>query len=538
MKNIGLKTIIAASFLMVTATSCSTDYLDVNKNENNAYENQITPAERLSAAETVVYRTQGGLANRLGNTMMNAWVGNHYFYAAPLDEEMKMQATSTFYNGIWDNYYRGVSNYQSIIDYPDTTNKYGGYIAIARVMKAFYMQTIVDLYNDAPYSEAFRRQANLTPKYDKGADIYKALVAEVNLAIASMNAGATLPSTAVGNNSQDPIMQGDMVKWLQMAYTVKLKLLTRLSMCTDAGIKTMVTQELATMPTTTATYLTSDVTINPGYSSSNANSQNPLYRNFGLRDVDSGELSANYRLYFATKHILDDLGGLSSRTTGVVDGRRSRMYRNNGIAAAGASTPSLPAAFRGLVQGAPKEGTFTEGDFTTLGPAMFYIALAAGSAQNGIIMSAAESKFLQAEAAVVYPAMSGLGGQARFDEGIAASFTFLAVPTTGATTLATYMAGIATKPGIGWTATANKLECIQYQKWIALTNINPLETYIGYTKTGFPVTPMPIGASFSNRPVRLMYPQSEYIANGANVPNPALTEMYSKTSQYAPFWLK
>ncbi len=157
-----------------------------------------------------------------------------------------------------------------------------------------------------------------------------------------------------------------------------------------------------------------------------------------------------------------------------------------------------------------------------------------GASLAGYLITAAEVKFLQAEAAVVYPTTMGFNAQTCFDSGITASFATFGSSASDATT---YLAAIATKPGVGWNATANKIQAIQYQKWVALTNINPTETFISYNKTGFPQLPMPLGAYYSSRPNRLMYPQSEYISNTANVPNPSIDQMYS-VNNFSPFWMK
>ncbi|WP_336731982.1 SusD/RagB family nutrient-binding outer membrane lipoprotein [Chryseobacterium sp. VD8] len=532
MKKISLKLYITAALGALVLTSCGRDYLDVNENPNSAYLDQLSPKELLPGAETQTYRTQAGLVNRFGNVMMNAWAGNNYYYAGPFQQEYAMIANSTFYNGIWDGYYAGAGYYDNIIKTPNAVTNYPKHVAIARIMKAFYMQTIVDLYNDVPYSDAFKRQSNPTPKYDKGKDIYKDLVSELDKAITALGAtgGTTVAAT------EDPINGGDLTKWTQFARTIKLRILVRLSKCTDPDMVALRNQLKTSLASTaTTSYITSDITINPGYASGNADQQNPLYRNFGRVDINSGQVNSTYRLIVASKHIIDNMRGLAPRTSGLVDARTSRIFINNGLAQAGLADYTV-VGFKGIEQGSNKDLNFLEGDFATLGPKMFYLSTANGSVQNGIIMSLAEAKLLQAEAALTYPEFTAaLGdGQARFNEAITDNFTFL-----GATNSAAYIANANTKVNIGWTGTNdNKLAAIQYQRWIALTNINPVETYIGYTKTGYPVTPMPIGANYPDRPKRLMYPQSEYIANSANVPNPQISEMYSATSQYAPFWLK
>ncbi len=530
--------------------SCSNDFLDVNKNVNEAYTNQVTPKDRLGAAETVIFRTQANTMNRFGNLMMNAWAGNIYYYASPYGDEFRMRADSQFYDTIWDNLYLGLSNLQSVIDAPNS-EKYPHHMAVAKIMKAYYMQMIVDLYNDAPYSEAFKGQANKNPKYDKAKDIYKGLMAELNQSLVLIQQepeGVTFQL----NTNEDPIFLGSnspqnnndwKTFWTQMANTVKLKMLVRLSKCTDAEVLAWRNAELQAMapllnPTTEQpnpllNFISADVKIQPGYNGSTADQRNPFYNTFGRIDINSGELSTGFRSTFASEHIIKTLKGELPATSGVVDSRISRLFVGKGIGAASTN----PANMIGQVQGGSKIQGMTEGSFATLGLFMSY---AQSSAQAnafaslpGLVLTLSEVRFLQAEASVVYPTTMAFDGAAMFNSGITESFK-----TLGSTANpATYIAAIAAKPGMGWAATANKIEAIQYQKWIALTNINPTETFISYNKTGFPQLPMPLNSYYPSRPKRLMYAQSEYISNTANVPNPSIDDMYS-VNNFSPFWMK
>lgn len=538
MKKFFISLIAAGSFLMMN--SCSEDYLDVNKNPNEAYNNQITPKERLAAAETTIFATHSVTLNRFGNLMMNAWAGNIFQYTAPFDDEMKMNVTSTFYNNIWDNYYLGINNFQAIINSDNSSKRYTGHIAAAKVLKAYYMQTIVDLYNDVPYSEAFQGQSNLTPKYDKGKDIYKALIKEVDEAIALLN---TYPSTQVYFNPtnsgvtsiEDPIFGTNIANWKLMANTVKLKLVVRLSNCTDPEVIAYRDAALATLPTAASSYISTDVLINPGYSSANSAQQNPLYRNYGFVTLNN-EVNANYRLVLASANIIDNMLGRATRTSGLTDSRAARMFYPNvwNWAEDAEITPGF-SGYYGLEQGTTNNSN-TVGDYAGLGPKQFLITSAAtGSSQSGVVLSNAEVQFLLAEAAVVYPAKFS-GAQTYFNAGITASFTYLGV-TNAATAATNYINNSNTRPNVGWNASTNKIAAIQYQRWIALTNINPTETFISYTKTGFPVTPLPINTPVTSRPTRLIYPQSEYVANSANVPNLVKSDAFG-INQYSPFWLK
>lgn len=528
--------------------SCSNDFLDVNNNVNEAYTNQVTPKDRLSAAETVVFRTQANTMNRFGNLMMNAWAGNIYYYASPYGDEFRMRADSQFYDDIWDNLYLGVSNLQAIIDAPDAA-KYPHHVAAAKIMKAYYMQMIVDLYNDVPYKEAFKGQANKNPKYDKGKDVYKGLMAELNQALDLIEETPESVNRVV-YDKEDPIFIANNTLstdsqnaaeinmglwrtfWTKMANTVKLKMLVRLSNCTDSDVITWRNaelQDMASLTTNTANFIDKDVRIQPGYNTATAEQRNPFYNAFGRIDLDLNGINSGFRQTLASEHMVNTLKGQTSETSGVVDGRLSRIFIARGLGSASVST----AAFIGQPQGGSKQNGMKEADFATLGQFMIYNT-GSGASLPGYLLTLSEVNFLQSEAAIVYPSTMSFNAQTSFTSGISASFATFGASAAAANS---YLTAIAAKPGIGWNATANKIQAIQYQKWIALTNINPTETFISYNKTGFPQLPMPIGAYYSSRPNRLMYPQSEYISNTANVPNPSIDQMYS-VNNFSPFWMK
>jgi hypothetical protein len=120
-----------------------------------------------------------------------------------------------------------------------------------------------------------------------------------------------------------------------------------------------------------------------------------------------------------------------------------------------------------------------------------------------VFISAAESKFLQAEAVLRY----GVAGddQALYEEGIDASFVKFGV--AGASALY--------GPG-GVYEYDGALETIITQKWIAMANFQGLESHFEHVRTGFPsfftMTPQNVtGGIFPNR---LPYPSTELNNNG------------------------
>jgi len=493
-------------------TSCDS-YLDVNDSPNNPQYEDLSPVLTLSAAETQTFRLVTGdtrnfessirnsSMNQLGNLMMNSWAGNVNNTTQPYDEEYRSQLTAAFYRQIWDWGYTNIANFQKIIDYK--SDNYDNHKAIAMILKSFYMQSIVDLYGDCPYSEAFSGSKVLYPKYDDDKTIYRALFAELNTAITLID-NANGQDTAVG--TEDAMLSGAMSKWKEFANTIKLRLLIRESSSTNPASIAFVAAELSTL--STANFLTTNVTINPGYNTSTGDRQNPFYAAYGYSNT--GVASTNRNLVTATKFAADALNG-------TLDPRRGRLFT------------LVSGSVSGIQQGALSGTPTAPSNPSLLGPAIIPVPVAGnatiGSSMNGYVMTLSEVEFLLAEAALLNPAYGS--PKNHFDNGITASFTRL-----GAGGVAGYLISIDSVAGFGWTATTNKIEAIMTQKWIALMSVNAQESWIDYVRTGFPVVPMAL-TNTVGKPKRLMYPTSEYVANSENVPVQTATTPFMS----GPFWL-
>lgn len=522
------KYIITSMVGLLALTSCR---LDDNISPNQPQTTAVSLKQRLAAAQTGSYAVQASSMNGLGNIWMNAWSGNIYQYGNPATDETNLTLSTGFYSGIWANMYRAITRYQVMID-SDQAPMNPNHVAIAKIMKAYYMQYIVDLYGDVPYSEAFKELKIVTPKYDDDADIYKALAQELYDAKTLITNSTGNPDFVV-SPTEDVMLAGNMTNWTKMANTVLLKLAVRLSNTTDAkgvALRNDIISKLSG-----ASFVSTNVTINPGYNTSSAASQNPLYNAYGRATATGGSNTGGYLLYRASDHIIKTLQGDASKmTSGVADPRIGFLFYTAKEYCTGITI------YKGLVQGAGKEvddcpnGTKrVNGSFSGFG-GMFYELNTTGSAYDGYVMMLAESELLQAEAAVYYPG-SFSGAELHFENAIKASFAFDKLTPAQATA---YLASIAGKPMVGWTAgTNNQIAAIQYQRWIALTNYNGIETYINYRKTGYPVTPLSTSTSKTNKPYRLVYPGSEYSANAANVPAMTSEDPFT-INNFTPFWYK
>lgn len=489
--------------------SCS-DFLDVNETPNSPTTDIVPPNLVLAAAHSNSYRTLATTANELGNVWMNNWGANVNAFTGGYADEFSLAINASFYQGIWNGIYLSTANYSNIInsDFPN----YENHKSIARIMKTYYFQYLVDLYGDIPYSEAHLGGDNLAPIYDNDKDIYRDLYEQLELAITDIQ---NAPATATTVGSEDVIMNGDMNRWIKFANTLKLRLLIRQSelALTDAETQTYLNTKFAELVADGATFIGpgETVTINPGYSNNSVSRQNPFYSRWGLTLNGSGE-TAPLNFTRATDNIASNLN------TSPPDARRARQFtvvsgNVSGVKQGDASQPTGGAPLNLSKLGVAFFPT------TGIGTAAGATTSATASAQNGFIMTASESLLLQAEA--VHRGYLPGNAKALFDSAITQSFAMVGA------TVGTYLTAVDLEPGKGWNATSNKIEAIMYQKRIALLNLHGIESFIEYTRTGFPRIPRALTAQYPSKPNRLMYPTTELTGNSANVPTQTLADVFS-----------
>lgn len=484
---------------LATFYSCD-NYLDINESPNNPTSSNINPKLGLSAAITRPYRTLTINSNQLGNVWMNNWAGNVNQITGAFGTEFSLQLGNNFYSGIWDNYYITTANLQNIINF--NSADYDNHKAIAKIMKTFFFQHLVDVYGDIPYTEA-HNAAILNANYDDDLSVYRNLYTQLDEAIALIENSSSNANT-IDVGAEDPVFAGDMTGWVKFANTIKLRLLIRESgyAATNAESASYLASKYAELAS--ATFITEDVTVNPGYNDGSDAQINPFYFTYGFDAA--GNPGGSNQVVVATKHAIDFLSGNLPNT--IPDVRISKLY-----------APVSGSTYVGNVQGV--EAPVAPAALSKLGN-----GIVVGPDQDGYLMTASESYFLQSEA--VWRGSLAGDAKALFESGIQASFDLLGVPASGAS----YIANSNSVNGLGWDASTNKLQAIMTQKWVALNGINGLESFIEFVRTGFPATGVSTVAIYPNLPKRLLYPTSELTGNSANVPNVSLSQIFTQGA----FW--
>lgn len=470
--------------LVLLLASCERDYLDVNDDPNNP--TTVTPDLILPVAQkySSVIQEGTGAQNLLGNLFMYNWSQSDGFAWYP--DEFKYLVTSTFYDDIFDyQYSNALKQYNALNDLEGA--EYGYYHAISKIMISYHFQILVDTYGDVPYFEALLRGENPTPAYDDAETIYTDLITQLTNAIGMINDTEANESIApVAPGVDDTMFGGDMEMWKTFANTVKLRILVRQS--DMSGKLDYIKSEFAVIASEGSGFMTDNTEVQLGYLNEDLK-MNPKWTRFGQDPLGNNTLSNDATC--ATDFILVLLQA-------TFDPRLDFIYEKPDTGHLGVPQGLLDYDIPVVDQFAPDK-------VSNIGPGILKEAT-----QGAVIYTAAECYFNQAEAA-----MKGLmTGDAKtlYESGIAASFDYLGAPDA-----ANYYNRNSNL--IGWDASANKMEAIITQKWIAANGIDAIQSWYDYSRTGYPSNlPISLLATTADRPVRLFYPTSEITSNGNNLP--------------------
>lgn len=507
-----MKKLIIKIFLLgviVLNVSCK-KWLDINTNPNSASSDAVTYDMLLPQALTYTasvlsqYNTYGGrnvgyIANAGGYGSLGTLISYAY--------------TGSDFSGLWSSSYDNLEDYKYIIDQSNGNANLAYYGASSKIMSCLLFENLVDAYNDIPYTEALIGKSNYSPKYDSAKIVYASLADSLDKAIALINTGG---SNTIALGSQDVMFGGDMVKWKQLANTIKLRLMVK-----GNGKVTFTNKTFSSDG-----FLTTDALVNPGYSQSIASNgssqQNPRYNSL----IFTYQSTPAYKVWLPTTFVMAFYNGTKLSDPG----RGGAMFYG---------FPSAATNQLGNQTNAPTcpDGTIwwpahnrAPGDTT---------GAFKGPSAGAVIVTGAESYFLQAEAA-----LNGIiSGDVTtlFNEGITSSFNYLyslpslAVTGNPSAAATSYMTENANSRLVNLslaTTTDMKLEAIITQKYIALNMISGDQAWDDYRRTQYPTVISTPGATATQTfastlseatrsdhlPSRIAYPTSEVAYNSANMP--------------------
>lgn len=218
---------IGILFLLVTLiSSCDKDFETINVNP--VLPSNFDPTYQFSRSQIAAYETQryeGGLCQQI----MCPFGGN----TEGGNRNTAVDANSRVcWNALYGNPVKNLTDviYQ-LKDNTDRPNLYN----MARILRAYYFQVLVDYYGDVPYTEAGLAYISgiYLPKYDDNEAIYQNLQNELIEATDALDPNKDIVTG-------DIYFHGDISKWKKFGNSVLLRLGMRYTRCDEVKAKAIV----------------------------------------------------------------------------------------------------------------------------------------------------------------------------------------------------------------------------------------------------------------------------------------------------------
>jgi len=227
--------LLLVMFCLFTAAVISCDLFNADQlNDPNQISSEQADPDFLINNIQLEFKNVYRRAAQIGalNTRMKPMFGENYDHAY----------SPQSFNGIYNSSYSNVLiDAKYLITIAEERGLYF-HTGMAKVMKAYTLILMVDLFGDLPYSEAFIGGANLNPSLDPGEEIYVSAIELLNEAINDLN-----NKNRVGMPENDLYYTGltdeeKVDRWTRTANTILLK--AHLNMGNSQEINNLVAENM------------------------------------------------------------------------------------------------------------------------------------------------------------------------------------------------------------------------------------------------------------------------------------------------------
>ncbi|WP_299440279.1 SusD/RagB family nutrient-binding outer membrane lipoprotein [uncultured Aquimarina sp.] len=218
-----IKPVILFMFVLIGFTSCETTELDLLQNPNDVTEDRLDPEFLFN---NIQLGFVGFVENAAGDASFTAQVTRSFAMTGG-NQYVNAFSPSSF-NGLWTSAYAGILADVQALEPIAQEQGLTYHLGASKIMRAYTLVTLVDLFGDVPFSEALQGNDNLNPTEDAQSDVYLAALADINEAITML---ATETSVLPGDDMYFALNNGGSVdadlqdNWITAAKTLKLRIL-------------------------------------------------------------------------------------------------------------------------------------------------------------------------------------------------------------------------------------------------------------------------------------------------------------------------
>ena len=453
-------------FVFMATTSCS-DFEEINTNPNRVSFGNVTATKLL---QNIIYDGVWQIhynSWRINGDLIQYSMRTSNTYELVSNYEVRTSTPLSIWRGLYRWAAAADHMYHVALGQEDANGQ-----AIALTLKVFYAENLTAIFGDIPFSEGFQWADEVYyPVFDTQAEIYAKMLAELDNANFLYN-----QSQSLDYPTRDLLFGGDIRKWQKFTNSLRLRLLLRVSKCTEIDAPSEID------------FMLSNPTLYPIFAS-NADGailrytgDAPFFNQFGPSGTYDS-MSTNSRL---CKTLTDIMNACSDP--------RLPFYatlRNGG--------------YEGLLAG--QTFNYVEANLST---ATYHAASLSTNTAPSTLMSYAELLFIRAEAAM--RGWTSEDPRSMYEAAVTAAVR----QYVGENALLTAM---LTPPSTA--AYEGTLKQIMEQKYVAQF-LAGFESWCDYRRTGWPV--MTIGPAMTNfdaygnptLPTRLTYPVITQTTNSEN----------------------
>lgn len=138
-------------------------------------------------------------------------------------DRYEFSAGNGVFTDFWQKHYKALRDYNDLVTAVGDNTVNNSYLQAGKILRAYYIASISEVWIDAPFSQASLGNTNLQPVYDDQQSIYTSVLKDLE------DANDALSSDDSFTLGGDILFGGDVTKWKKFANSLRLRYLLRLS---------------------------------------------------------------------------------------------------------------------------------------------------------------------------------------------------------------------------------------------------------------------------------------------------------------------
>ena len=216
--------------IMLIAGACTERFNEINTKPDSFTQDEVSAKFFLTSPQYRLYAPDRYPYWRAHLIHVDRYAGHvcFGFKGCWWSDELGYSYSSSYTDAAWDWLAGYIGNLDNFMKMTDTGGEFENQymFAIGQIMKGLYFQMYTDIFGMIPYTEATDPDI-VTPVFDSQSTVYQGIIADLDVAMATIGSET---ATGVGVDDvgeNDIYCGGDLQKWKKLANTLKLRIALR-----------------------------------------------------------------------------------------------------------------------------------------------------------------------------------------------------------------------------------------------------------------------------------------------------------------------